>query len=113
MADTQYDNLPAAGSIHCLGHHLNKIVIRGYQGNQADIDFVNFFVVSSRVLKIMKIVALRKISDKWMANQRKSLLLDYKASMDAKFHFTYCYLRTEMDCAKRTHDLSVSDPFDM
>ncbi|GJN38461.1 hypothetical protein PR202_gb27500 [Eleusine coracana subsp. coracana] len=113
VADTQYDNLPAAGSIHCLGQHLNKIVIRGYQGRQADIDFANFFLVNARVLRVMKIVAPRMISEKWMANQRKSLLLDYKASKDAEIHFTYCYLRTEMDCGKRTHDLSVSDPFDM
>ncbi|KAK3145262.1 hypothetical protein QOZ80_4AG0326430 [Eleusine coracana subsp. coracana] len=113
VADTQYDNLPAPGSIHCLGQHLHKIVIRGYQGRQADIDFANFFLVNARMLRIMKIIAPRMISDKWIANQRKSLLLDYKASKDAEIHFTYCYLRTEMDCRKRTHDLSVSDPFDM
>ncbi|TVU07190.1 hypothetical protein EJB05_47234, partial [Eragrostis curvula] len=111
VADTQQLYLP--GPIHCLGHHLKKIVIRGYQGSRQDIDFANFFIVNARVLQILKFGVPKKFSDKWVAKQRKALLLNQKASGDAKICFTYHYLLIEMDCERRTHDLTMLDPFDV
>jgi hypothetical protein len=107
--------MSAAGrpTIPCLGHYLTKIVIRGYQGSRAHTGFTRFFVANASVLRVMNIAVPRKVTDKWMANQRKVLRTDCKASADAEIRFTYYYLRTEMDCAKRTHDLSVTDPFDL
>lgn len=98
--------------IYCLRHHLKKIIIRGYKGKQSDIDFANFFIGNARVLQKMTIGVPRNQCDKWMANQRMTLDMNYKASKNAQLQIMYYYLLTDMDCQKRTHDLSILDPFD-
>jgi hypothetical protein len=59
----------------------------------------------------MEIEVLNKRNDKWMANQRKQLCVDNRASQDARIELKIGTEKsdlTKMD----THDLSVADPFE-
>ena len=71
----------------CLELHLKKVVVNDYCGMRSDVDFAKFFVLNAKVLKEMYLDVVPSCNDKWMANQRRRLQLDNKASPDARFAF--------------------------
>ena len=73
--------------IECLELHLKKIVVNDYRGMRADVDFAKFFILNAKVLKEMYLGVVPSCNDKWMANQRRRLQLDNKASPGARFAF--------------------------
>ncbi|XP_047043130.1 putative F-box/LRR-repeat protein At5g02700 [Lolium rigidum] len=105
----KYDRLDP---IECLELHLKKVVLMNYDGSKRpSVEFAKFFVLNSKLLKEMEIEVLNKRNDKWMANQRKQLCVDNRASQDARIELKIGTKKsdlTKMD----THDLSVADPFE-
>ena len=73
--------------IECLELHLKKVAVDDYGGMGPDVDFIKFFVLNAKVLKEMYLDVVPSCNDKWMANQRRRLQLDNKASPDARFAF--------------------------
>jgi len=73
--------------IECLELHLKKVVVDDYGGMGPDVDFIKFFVLNAKVLKEMYLGVVPSCNDKWMANQRRLLQLDNKASPGARFAF--------------------------
>ena len=73
----------------CLELHLRKVVVNDYCGMRSDVDFAKFFVLNAKVLKEMYFGVVSSCNDKWMANQRKQLQLDNKASPGARFAFEH------------------------
>ncbi|KAF7023309.1 hypothetical protein CFC21_035857 [Triticum aestivum] len=94
--------------ITCLELHLTEVVLKRYQGKQSDVDFAKFFVVNAKVLESMKFGVHDSCTDKWIANQRRRLHLDRRASRDAQIDF-----RSDLTCDDfACYDvLSVPDPF--
>ncbi|KAE8819723.1 Splicing factor, suppressor of white-apricot-like protein [Hordeum vulgare] len=93
--------------ISCLEVHLTEVVLKRYEGKRPDVDFAKFFVVNAKVLESMKFGVHDSCTDKWIANQRKRLHLDSRASRDAQFDF-----RSDLTCDDFVcYDvLSVPDP---
>ena len=75
--------------IECLEVHLKKVVVTDYRGMRPDVDLAKFFVLNAKVLKEMYFGVVSSCNDKWMANQRKQLQLDNKASPGARFAFEH------------------------
>jgi len=73
--------------IECLELHLKKVVVNYYRGMRPEVDFAKFFVLNAKVLNDMYFGVLQSCNDKWIANQRRQLQLDNKASPDAQFAF--------------------------
>ena len=71
----------------CLELHLKKVVVDDYGGMGPDVDFIKFFVLNAKVLKEMYLGVVPSCNNKWMANQRRLLQLDNKASPGARFAF--------------------------
>ncbi|XP_047044400.1 putative FBD-associated F-box protein At5g56440 [Lolium rigidum] len=105
----KYDRLDP---IECLELHLKKVVLMNYDGSKRpSVEFAKFFVLNSKLLKEMEIEVLNNRNDKWMANQRKQLCVDNRASRDARIELK---IGTKKSDLRRmdTHDLSMSDPFE-
>nr|XP_051197334.1 uncharacterized protein LOC127310725 [Lolium perenne] len=98
--------------IRSLDIRLKKISWRYYRGIKSHVDFATFFVLSAKVLELM-ILEVHKddYSEKFIAQQRKKLQLDSKASRDARFHFTPDWPHHSNSCF-RVHDLDLADPFE-
>ncbi|XP_051202553.1 putative F-box/FBD/LRR-repeat protein At5g44950 isoform X2 [Lolium perenne] len=105
----KYDRLDP---IECLELHLKKVVLMNYDGSKRpSVEFAKFFVLNSKLLKEMEIEVLNNRNDKWMANQRKQLCVDNRASRDARIELKIGTKKSglpKMD----THDLSMADPFE-
>ncbi|RLM85527.1 hypothetical protein C2845_PM04G07860 [Panicum miliaceum] len=69
--------------IECLELHLKKVAVNDYRGMRSDVDFAKFFVLNAKVY----FGVVPSCSDKWMANQRRRLQVDNKASPGARFAF--------------------------
>ena len=52
-----------------------------------DIDFLNFFVLNTRVIQSMTIV-VKPNNEEFLAKQREKLQLDNRASRGAQFRFS-------------------------
>ncbi|KAK1696918.1 hypothetical protein QYE76_013615 [Lolium multiflorum] len=105
----KYDRLDP---IECLELHLKKVVLMNYDGSKRpSVEFAKFFVLNSKLLKEMEIEVLNNRNDKWMANQRKQLCVDNRASRDARIELKIGTKKSgipKMD----THDLLMADPFE-
>jgi hypothetical protein len=104
----RYDSLDP---VECLERHLKTVVIKNYYGKRPDVDFAKFFVLNAKMLKKMEFGALYNCNDKWLANQRRRLQPDSRASQGAQFKFRSAGWST-FTGNKHTHDLWISDPFD-
>ncbi|XP_051202517.1 F-box/FBD/LRR-repeat protein At3g26920-like isoform X2 [Lolium perenne] len=105
----EYDPLDP---IECLELHLKKVVLMNYNGSKRpSVEFAKFFVLNSKLLKEMEIEVLNKRNDKWMANQRKQLCVDNRASQDARIELKISTKKSDVP-KMDTHDLSVADPFE-
>ncbi|CAM0948902.1 unnamed protein product [Alopecurus aequalis] len=99
--------------IECFELHLKEMVLKNYDGTiPACIDFTKFFVLNAKVLKEMKIKLVYHRQHKWFANQRRLLRIENRASRDARIELT-CGSKDYFTHNSRTHDLSMTDPFDM
>ncbi|KAM0911198.1 hypothetical protein ACQ4PT_013644 [Festuca glaucescens] len=98
--------------IRSLDILLKKISWRYYRGIKSHVDFTTFFVLSAKVLELM-ILEVHKddYSEEFIAQQRKKLQLDSKASRGARFHFTPDWPHHSNSCF-RVHDLDLADPFE-
>ncbi|KAF8690696.1 hypothetical protein HU200_041071 [Digitaria exilis] len=77
--------------IECLEVHLKKVIINNYHGMKPDAGFAKFFVLNAKVLEEMDFGLSCSYNDKWMANQRRRLQVDNKASPGARFAFGHSY----------------------
>ncbi|RLM84765.1 hypothetical protein C2845_PM04G07730 [Panicum miliaceum] len=95
--------------IECLDLHLKRTVMGFYIGKKSHVDIASFFILNSRVLESMKLVAetYQVQNKKWAENQRKQLQLENRASSCAQIEFAtfHCF-----SCPKDIHELS--DPFE-
>jgi hypothetical protein len=99
--------------IECLELHLQKVVLKNYDGTKSpSIDFANFFVLNAKVLKEMKITLPYQRQHKWFADQHGMLRIKDRASRDAQIELEYGS-KVDFTHNKNTHDLSMDDPFDM
>ncbi|CAD6226035.1 unnamed protein product [Miscanthus lutarioriparius] len=97
--------------IECLESHLRQVVVMKYWGMRPDVDLAKFFVLNAKVLKKMVFGCISSCNDKWMANQRRRLQLNNRASQGARFKFKRSAYST-FACNSHTHDLWKDDPFD-
>ena len=95
--------------IDCLDLHLKRIVMGFYTGNKSHVDIALFFILNSRVLESLKLVAetYQVWNKMWAENQCKHLQLENRASSAAQIEFaTSHYFSSPRDI----HELS--DPFE-
>ncbi|CAM0907372.1 unnamed protein product [Alopecurus aequalis] len=91
---------------------LKKISWRYYRGIKSHVDFATFFVLNAKLLELMTLeVHKDDYNEEFIAQQRKKLQLDSKASGAAQFRFTEDWSHR---CASyfRVHDLDLADPFE-
>ena len=96
----------------CLELHLKKVALKVYYGRGLEVDFARFFVLNAKVLERMEFGVVKGCDDKWRSNQNMQLQLEDRASHGARFEFKRFSWTTFRDNKKRTHDLSMADPFD-
>jgi hypothetical protein len=95
--------------IKCLETHLKVLVLKNYQGDEEEVDFVRFFVLNAKVVKEILFGVNENINKKWVADQHMLLGVKNKASRDAQFIFkSGCSYFSDY---LNAHDLSVADPF--
>jgi hypothetical protein len=73
--------------IGCLDIRLKTIVISSYRGIWSEINFATFFVLNAKVLEFM-IFQVGSTSEEFIAEQKKKLQFDNRASRVAQFRFT-------------------------
>ena len=56
-------------------------------GKDCDVDFLNFFVLNTRVLQSMTVV-VKPNNEEFLAKQREKLQLDNRVSSGAQFRFS-------------------------
>ncbi|KAF7111548.1 hypothetical protein CFC21_111548 [Triticum aestivum] len=96
--------------IECLESYLKRVVWKNYIGDMLDVEFAKFFVLNAKVLEEMKFVSSNSCDRQWKPNQHMCLQVDSRASPDARLEFISCMDVLGDD--KRTHDLSMADPFE-
>ncbi|CAO2185102.1 unnamed protein product, partial [Urochloa humidicola] len=74
----------------CLDHHLKKLWIGYYSGERPHVAFAKFFVLNASVLEslVLNVHPCKGLSGRWIANQRRQLQLEKKASTGAQIDFT-------------------------
>ena len=98
--------------IECLDLHLLEITLNSYRGTLPEIIFARFFVVRASVLKVMRFALHLSRKTEWLADQRRRIRQNGKASAEAEFHFGRSVDRViGSHYVKPIHDLSVADPF--
>ena len=103
----QYNN-----PIECPDLHLTEITLNDYRGTTEDIKFARFFVQKASVLKVMRSAICAEFDIEWLADQRRLLKLNEKASAEAKFMIINWYDRLfGGHRIKLIDDISVADPF--
>jgi hypothetical protein len=51
--------------IKCVDSHLSEMSLNHYQGEPKDIDFVKFFLLYAKVLKVIKLGVSHNTNKKW------------------------------------------------
>ncbi|XP_044378681.1 F-box/FBD/LRR-repeat protein At1g51370-like [Triticum aestivum] len=92
----------------CPDIRLKTIVLDSYRGIKSEVNFVTFFVLNARVLELVKLGGCSG-NKEFLAEQRRKLQLDKRASKGARIHFTTrSCVRYILD---HVRDLDVIDPF--
>uniref|UniRef100_A0ACD5WD19 Uncharacterized protein n=1 Tax=Avena sativa TaxID=4498 RepID=A0ACD5WD19_AVESA len=95
--------------IRCSDIRLKTIVVAYYQGYTSEVNFATFFVLNAKVLELM-MFQVTSTNDEFIANQKKKLQLERRASRGAQFHFIAdSYLREVFDF-NHVGDLDLADP---
>jgi hypothetical protein len=91
---------------------VKKISWQYYRGIKSHVDFATFFVLNAKVLELMTLeVHEDDYNEEFIAEQRRKLQLDSKASRGARFHFTPEWSHHSSWCF-HVHDLDLTDPFE-
>ena len=104
-------NYERGDPIECLNYCLKTVVLKGYRGRKHEVQLAMFLVRCARVLRVMKFLCENDCNPSWLANQKRRLLLDKRASLGAQFvfqKFTKSYIRF----LKKASNISFVDPFD-
>ncbi|CAL5040054.1 unnamed protein product [Urochloa decumbens] len=79
-------------SLECLDAHLKNVQLKPYTGRRSQVQLIRFFLANAKVLESMTFADIVYEPDaKWVASQHKKLMLDNRASHDAKFCFSKPY----------------------
>jgi hypothetical protein len=98
--------------IRSLDIRLKKISWRYYRGIKSHVDFATFFILNAKVLELMTLQVYKDdYNEEFIAQQRKKLQLDKKASRGARFHITTEWSHHSTSWF-RVHDLDLADPFE-
>ncbi|CAL5052224.1 unnamed protein product [Urochloa decumbens] len=103
--------------IRCLDIRLKKIVLKNYRGIKSEVNFASFFVLNAKMLELMRFqIGEYNDNEKFIAEQRRSLHLEKRASRHAQFYFTtgcekYRHNLSQFAHINRVSDLSIIDPF--
>jgi hypothetical protein len=86
--------------------------MQSYRGIRAQVNFATFFILNAKALEFMRFqVDAKHYTRGFLAEQRKELLLEKRASRGATFHFqTARPLRCYSEI-NNVRDLNLSDPF--
>ena len=99
--------------LECLDLHLKKLVLINYRGIKRDVEFAKFFLLKTRVLKMMELATRRQSCDsKYLTTQGTKLQLKSRASKDAQVLFSCHNYSNDSMHIRHMHDLSIGDPFD-
>ncbi|XP_066383447.1 uncharacterized protein, partial [Miscanthus floridulus] len=105
--------------IATLDIRVRKIVLVNYEGSKSHINFVKLFVSNYRVLESLRLeLAVKNVSDVWIARQHKRLHIEKRASRGAQIDFVSPNISKRVKnvppddllVAKQVHGLST-DPF--
>ncbi|KAK1698496.1 hypothetical protein QYE76_015193 [Lolium multiflorum] len=98
--------------IRSLDIRVKKIYWQYYRGIKSHVDFATFFVLNAKVLELMTLeVHEDDYNEEFIAEQRRKLQLDSKASRGVRFHFTPEWSHHSSWCF-HVHDLDLADPFE-
>uniref|UniRef100_M8CFF8 Uncharacterized protein n=1 Tax=Aegilops tauschii TaxID=37682 RepID=M8CFF8_AEGTA len=98
--------------IKCLDLRLKTVVMQFYRGIRAQVNFATFFILNARMLELMSFkVDTEYYCRAFLAEQRKELQLEKRASRGARFHFQTDRLLRCYSMINNVRDLDLSDPF--
>ncbi|PNT62431.1 hypothetical protein BRADI_4g03215v3 [Brachypodium distachyon] len=98
--------------VKCLDIRLKTIVFQSYQSIKSDVDFITFFVLNARVLESMTFqIGARDCNEEFIAEQRRKLQIENRASRGAQFHFTSGRCARSVWDIHHVSDLDLADPF--
>ncbi|TVU11802.1 hypothetical protein EJB05_45406 [Eragrostis curvula] len=92
----------------CLDIHLKTVVLKNYRGTKSEATFAAFFIQNAKMLELMTFAGT-DYNKMFIAQQKKLLKLNKRASSGARFHFTTSHF--DRGLINNVHDLSVADPF--
>jgi hypothetical protein len=100
--------------IKSLDIRIKIVVLNSYRGKILEANFVTFFVLHAKELKLMTLtVPDKSYNEKFVELQRRQLQLQNRASKGAQFHFTPksdSRIENVMNIVD-AHDLDLWDPF--
>uniref|UniRef100_A0ACD5XMC7 Uncharacterized protein n=1 Tax=Avena sativa TaxID=4498 RepID=A0ACD5XMC7_AVESA len=98
--------------IRCHDIRLKKIVFEWYWGIRSQINFVTFFVLNASALESMTLrIQDRDCNEKFLAEHRRKLQLENRASRGARFQFITNMCVRNIREIKDIHDFNLPDPF--
>ncbi|KAJ1288906.1 hypothetical protein BS78_02G124100 [Paspalum vaginatum] len=97
--------------VECLNHHLKRVVLKGYSGRKHERQLANFIAHHARVLQVMKFLCDNECNLSWVANQKRLLQADKRASLGAQFVFQK-FNKSYIRFLKQASNISLVDPFD-
>uniref|UniRef100_A0ACD5YJJ9 Uncharacterized protein n=1 Tax=Avena sativa TaxID=4498 RepID=A0ACD5YJJ9_AVESA len=98
--------------IRCHDIRLKKIVFEWYWGIRSQINFVTFFVLNASALESMTLrIQDRDYNEKFLAEHRRKLQLENRASRGARFQFITNMCVRNIREIKDIHDFNLPDPF--
>ncbi|KAM3280067.1 hypothetical protein ACQJBY_047077 [Aegilops geniculata] len=97
--------------IECLEHRLKKVALKIYNGKGPIVDFARFLILNAKVLERMEIGLDGNHNDEWMANEKRKLRVEDRASQDAQFEFKRSSWSFLAHMGTNLHYMSKTDPF--
>ena len=95
-------------TLKCFAH-LKTVLVHSDTGMDCDVDFLNFFILNTRVLQSMTVV-VQPNNEEFLAEQREKLQLHNRASRGAQFRFTTEDIRRKYWDIWNARDLYLVDP---